>query len=91
MGYRIPKGVTLVLAPYPLHLSAANYIHPAKFWPERWLPESSADDTVLDSGTNSDELSMSSYRNLVFYVIESPLSRSPPGKLRFALQVPSLG
>ena len=55
MGYRIPKGVTLVLAPYPLHLSAANYIQPSKFWPERWLPESSADDTVLDPGTNSDE------------------------------------
>ena len=50
MGYRIPKGITLVLAPYALHLSKANYIHPAKFWPERWLTDPSPKDDIFDPG-----------------------------------------
>ena len=77
MGYRIPKGMTLVMPPYALHLSAANYVHPAKFWPERWLPESSADDTVLDPGTTSEGLFYVSVQDLLYCVIQTPLSRRP--------------
>ena len=53
MGYRIPKGITMVLAPYALHLSKANYIDPAKFWPERWLTDTSQKDNIFDPGMSS--------------------------------------
>lgn len=35
-GYRVPKGVTLMFAPLPMHLSPFNFTHPNKFWPDRW-------------------------------------------------------
>ena len=38
-GYRVPKGTTLMLSPHPIHVSHANYLHPHKFWPERWVSE----------------------------------------------------
>ncbi|KAL0048837.1 hypothetical protein WJX82_000386 [Trebouxia sp. C0006] len=38
-GYRVPKGVTLMLSPHPMHVSHDNYLHPDKFWPERWISD----------------------------------------------------
>ncbi len=38
-GYRVPKGVTLMLSPHPMHVSSLNYLHPDKFWPERWVSD----------------------------------------------------
>ena len=38
-GYRIPQGTRLMLAPYPMHLSRHNFLHPDKFWPERWVSD----------------------------------------------------
>ena len=42
-GYRIPKGVALMFAPIPLHLSPFNFTHPNKFWPDRWTTDVVAD------------------------------------------------
>ena len=51
MGYRIPQGTPLMLAPYPMHVSPHNYIHPHKFWPDRWFAESSMEDNLEQSGS----------------------------------------
>ena len=45
-GYRVPKGVTLMLSPYPMQVSHDNYLHPDEFWPERWVS-----DTVTEWGS----------------------------------------
>lgn len=37
MGYRIPQGTPIMLPPWAMHHSAANYEQPHRFWPERWL------------------------------------------------------
>ena len=36
-GYRVPRGMALMLSPHPMHVSSLNYLHPDKFWPERWV------------------------------------------------------
>ncbi len=56
MGYRIPQGTPLMLAPYPMHVSPHNYIHPHKFWPDRWLAEPIAEDILKQSGSGSELL-----------------------------------
>ena len=38
-GYRVPMGVTLMLSPHPMLVSHDNYLHPDKFWPERWVSD----------------------------------------------------
>ncbi len=38
-GYRVPKGLALMLSPHPMHVSSLNYLHPDKFWPERWVSD----------------------------------------------------
>ena len=38
-GYRVPRGMTLMLSPHPMHVSSLNYLHPDKFWPERWVSD----------------------------------------------------
>ena len=43
MGYRMPLGTPLMLAPYSMHLSAHKYVDPPKFWPDRYMPESMPD------------------------------------------------
>lgn len=35
-GYRIPKGTAIQMPSYAMHMSAANFIQPYLFWPERW-------------------------------------------------------
>lgn len=51
MGYRIPQGTPLMLAPYPMHVSPHNYMHPYKFWPDRWLTDPIAEDNLKQSGS----------------------------------------
>ncbi len=51
MGYRIPQGTPLMLAPYPMHVSPYNYLHPHKFWPDRWLTDTIAKDNLEESGS----------------------------------------
>ena len=50
MGYRIPKGTPLILAPYPMHLSPYNYVAPQKFWPDRWMSEVTSAEHLKDPG-----------------------------------------
>ena len=50
MGYRIPKGTPLMLAPYPMHLSPHNYVHPQKFWPDRWMSETITAENLKNPG-----------------------------------------
>ncbi|KAL0038458.1 hypothetical protein WJX77_007162 [Trebouxia sp. C0004] len=38
-GYRVPRGMALMLSPHPMQVSNFNYLHPDKFWPERWVSE----------------------------------------------------
>jgi len=54
MGYRIPQGTPLMLAPYPMHVSPHNYLHPHKFWPDRWLADTIAKDNLEQSGSVSE-------------------------------------
>ncbi len=54
MGYRIPQGTPLMLAPYPMHVSPHNYLHPHKFWPDRWLADTIAKDNLEQSGRVSE-------------------------------------
>lgn len=51
MGYRIPKGVPLMFAPLPMHLSPFNFSHPDKFWPDRWSAGVVADWDPKHSGS----------------------------------------
>ena len=50
MGYRIPKGTPLILAPYSMHLSPHNYVAPQKFWPDRWMSETIPAEHLKDPG-----------------------------------------
>lgn len=45
MGYRIPKGTALMLPPFALHTSSDNFLHPYRFWPERWHPDTASEDS----------------------------------------------
>ena len=47
-GYRVPKGTLVQLPIYAMQVSAANYVQPFKFWPERWSKQ--ADCIVQDKG-----------------------------------------
>ena len=51
MGYRIPKGTPLILAPYPMHVSPHNYVQPHKFWPDRWMLDTTPADDAKHSGS----------------------------------------
>ena len=51
MGYRIPKGTPLILAPYPMHVSPHNYVQPHKFWPDRWMLDTTPADDPKHSGS----------------------------------------
>ena len=50
-GYRIPKGTPLMLAPHPMHVSPHNFLHPNKFWPERWVSSTVPDFDPKSSGS----------------------------------------
>jgi len=49
-GYRVPKGVTLMLSPHPMQLSNDNYLHADKFWPDRWTSDTVTQWESKDSG-----------------------------------------
>ena len=48
MGYRIPKGTPLMMPFYAMHVSPSNYLQPSKFWPERWLSATEAEQHDAD-------------------------------------------
>ncbi|KAA6421492.1 MAG: cytochrome P450, partial [Trebouxia sp. A1-2] len=62
-GYRVPKGMALMLSPHPMHVSSQNYLHPDKFWPERWVSDT-VSEWNPDQAAHPDATTKGNQRNI---------------------------